>query len=185
MGDGQLKRAGLVGTNSMRSGANRRVLDVIAKDGGIFNAWDDEPWVIKGVAVRVSLICFSKDREEQKSQLDGHPVERIGSDLIASRSDVTTARPLSENRGIAFMGDTKGGAFDVSGDLARQWLQLPLNPNGQPNSDVLRPWLERYGHHSPSLRPLDHRFRLGDGRARSRPLRSAFRLLPHQNQTGT
>src|SRR6266850_874953 len=38
------------------------------------------------------------------------------------------------------MGDTKGGAFDVAGDLARQWLQLPLNPNGRPNSDVLRPW---------------------------------------------
>lgn len=36
---------------------------------------------------------------------------------------------------------TKGGAFDVPGDLARRWLQLPLNPNGRPNSDVLRPWL--------------------------------------------
>jgi type II restriction/modification system DNA methylase subunit YeeA len=39
------------------------------------------------------------------------------------------------------MGDTKGGAFDVSGDLARRWLELPLNPNGRPNSDVLRPWM--------------------------------------------
>jgi type II restriction/modification system DNA methylase subunit YeeA len=39
------------------------------------------------------------------------------------------------------MGDTKGGAFDVPGDLARRWLQLPLNPNGRPNSDVLRPWM--------------------------------------------
>ena len=39
------------------------------------------------------------------------------------------------------MGDTKGGAFDIPGDLARQWLQLPLNPNGRPNSDVLRPWM--------------------------------------------
>ena len=39
------------------------------------------------------------------------------------------------------MGDTKGGAFDVPGDLAREWLQLPLNPNGRPNSDVLLPWM--------------------------------------------
>src|SRR6267143_2711202 len=39
------------------------------------------------------------------------------------------------------MGDTKGGAFDIPGDLAREWLQLPLNPNGRPNSDVLRPWM--------------------------------------------
>ncbi len=39
------------------------------------------------------------------------------------------------------MGDTKSGAFDVSGDLAREWLRLPANPNGRPNSDVLRPWV--------------------------------------------
>ncbi len=38
------------------------------------------------------------------------------------------------------MGDTKGGAFDIPGELAREWLQLPLNPNGRPNSDVLKPW---------------------------------------------
>jgi type II restriction/modification system DNA methylase subunit YeeA len=38
------------------------------------------------------------------------------------------------------MGDTKGGAFDISGELARLWLKAPLNPNGRPNSDVLRPW---------------------------------------------
>jgi type II restriction/modification system DNA methylase subunit YeeA len=141
MREGRLKRAGLVGTNSMRGGANRRVLDAIVKDGRIFDAWDDEKWVVKGVAVRVSLICFSANAEEQQAQLDGTPVERIGSDLTASRSDLTTARPLAENKGIAFMGDTKGGAFDVPGHLPRQWLQLPLNPNGRPNSEVLRPWM--------------------------------------------
>jgi len=27
-----------------------------------------------------------------------------------------------ENGGVAFMGDTKGGAFDVPGKLARGWL---------------------------------------------------------------
>ena len=128
MREGRLKRAGLVGTNSMRGGANRRTLDTIVKDGKIFDAWHDEKWVVKGVAVRVSLICFGIDTEGKQPQLDGKPVERIGSDLTASRSDLTTARRLTENRGIAFMGDTKGGAFDVSGDLARRWLQLPLNP---------------------------------------------------------
>jgi type II restriction/modification system DNA methylase subunit YeeA len=39
------------------------------------------------------------------------------------------------------MGDTKGGAFDVPGDVARSWLAAPLNPNGRPNSDVLKPWV--------------------------------------------
>ena len=141
MREGRLKRAGLVATNSMRGGANRRVLDAIVKDGNIFDAWDDEKWVVKGVAVRVSLICFAADASVPPGYLDGQQVERIGSALTASRSDLTTARPLAENKGIAFMGDTKGGTFDVSGDLARRWLQLPLNPNGRPNSDVLRPWM--------------------------------------------
>jgi hypothetical protein len=38
------------------------------------------------------------------------------------------------------MGDTKGGAFDGPGDLARQWLTLPGNANGRTNADVLCPW---------------------------------------------
>jgi hypothetical protein len=54
--------------------------------------------------------------------------------------DLTTAKCLDENRGISFMGDTKGGAFDVPGELARTWLQLPTNPNGRMNAEVLRPW---------------------------------------------
>ena len=141
MREGRLTYAGLVATNSIRGGANRRVLDAILKEGKIFDAWDDEPWVVKGVAARASLICFNKDREDQQSRLDGIPVERIASDLTGSRSDLTTARPLTENKGIAFMGDTKGGAFDIPGELARQWLQLPLNPNGRANADVLRPWM--------------------------------------------
>jgi type II restriction/modification system DNA methylase subunit YeeA len=39
------------------------------------------------------------------------------------------------------MGDTKGGPFDISGELARQWLTMASNPNGRPNADVLRPWV--------------------------------------------
>ncbi|HLY46360.1 MAG TPA: class I SAM-dependent DNA methyltransferase [Stellaceae bacterium] len=140
-GEGKTQRAGLVATNSMRGGANRRVLDRIVREGVIFDAWDDEKWVVEGVAVRVSLICFSGDEDERRPRLDGEPVERISSDLTAAKSDLTRARPLTENKGVAFMGDTKGGAFDIPGDLARRWLQLPLNPNGRPNSDVLRPWV--------------------------------------------
>ena len=39
------------------------------------------------------------------------------------------------------MGDTKGGAFDVAGDQAREWLRLPANPNDRANADVLKPWV--------------------------------------------
>jgi type II restriction/modification system DNA methylase subunit YeeA len=54
---------------------------------------------------------------------------------------MTQAAQLSENRGVAFMGDTKGGAFDIPGVLARRWLEMSPNPNGRPNADVLRPWI--------------------------------------------
>lgn len=135
---GQTRRVGLVATNSIRGGANRKVLDHIAAESRIFEAWGDEPWVIDGAAVRVSLVCFGQG--EDSLRLDGKPVAAINPDLTAGTTNLTRARRLTENLNVAFMGDTKGGAFDISGELARAWLRLPLNPNGRPNSDVLRPW---------------------------------------------
>jgi type II restriction/modification system DNA methylase subunit YeeA len=63
-----------------------------------------------------------------------------GGTASSAAIELTTARRLKENLGIAFMGDTKGGAFDVPGDLARTWLALPVNPNGRPNADVVQRW---------------------------------------------
>jgi type II restriction/modification system DNA methylase subunit YeeA len=135
---GHTQRVGLVATNSIRGGANRRVLDRIVSETRIFEAWSDEPWVVDGAAVRVSLVCFGN--ETTSAQLDGTPVSQINADLTSSAADLTQIRKLPENRGVSFMGDTKGGAFDVPGDLARAWLQEPLNPNRQSNDQVLSPW---------------------------------------------
>jgi len=135
----QLERAGLLATNSIRGGANRRVLERIKETGDIFMAWSDEPWVLEGAAVRISIIGFD-DRTEALRTLNGEPVTTINPDLTGAL-DITTARRLPENAGIAFMGDTKGGPFDIPGTLARHWLALPTNPNGRPNSDVVRPWV--------------------------------------------
>ena len=138
---------GLVATNSIRGGANRRALEKATGGGLIFDAWSDEPWVIDGAAVRVSLVCFSRPDYEfaPERRLDGETVDEIYTDLSARRGragvDLTKARRLARNAGVAFMGDTKGGPFDVPGDLAREWLQEPANPNGRPNSDVLKPWM--------------------------------------------
>ena len=140
-------RAGLVATNSIRGGANRRTLQAATKARQIFEAWSDEPWVIDGAAVRVSLVCFSRadDASVSGTRLDGQPVDEIHTDLTARRGgagvDLTSVRRLPENAGVAFMGDTKGGPFDVAGDLAREWLHLPANPNGRTNADVLKPWV--------------------------------------------
>ena len=38
------------------------------------------------------------------------------------------------------MGVTPAGPFDVDGAIAREWLEAPVNPNGRPNSDVVRPY---------------------------------------------
>ena len=59
-------------TNSIRGGANRRVLDRLARTGVIYDAWDDEPWILDGAAVRVSLICFANEVQAEV-RLSGAP----------------------------------------------------------------------------------------------------------------
>ena len=144
---GKATRVGLVATNSIRGGANRRALQAATQGRPIFDAWSDEPWVIDGAAVRVSLVCFSEvgDAYRPDMRMDGDPADEIHSDLTAKRGgtgiDLTEAKRVPANIGVAFMGDTKGGPFDVPGDLAREWLRLPANPNRRPNADVLKPWV--------------------------------------------
>ena len=144
---GKAARVGLVATNSIRGGANRQALEAATDSRRIFEAWSDEPWVIDGAAVRVSLVCFSRAGDESVSgaRLDGQSVDEIYTDLTARRGtvgvDLTKVRRLPENATVAFMGDTKGGAFDVAGDQARKWLRLPANPNGRTNAEVLKPWM--------------------------------------------
>lgn len=135
---GKEKLAGLVATQSIRRGSSQKVLRKITSDGSIFNAWDDEPWVVEGAAVRVSLVCFSAT-SVGSIRLDGQPVPKIYSDLSFGL-DLAAIQSLLENQNISFQGPVKVGAFDIGGDLARDWLTLPLNPNGRANTDVLRPW---------------------------------------------
>ena len=135
---GKCTASGLVATNSIRGGANRKVLDGIVKYGRIFEAWSDEPWVNDGAAVRVSLVCFGKPNAKT-CELDGFPVAMIHADLTTGVGlNLSAASPLMENPGVCFMGSSKKGAFDIDGMLGRQWLGMP-NPHGHPNSEVLKP----------------------------------------------
>ena len=192
---GKLQGAGLVATNSIRGGANRKVLERIlatpspsmgeGRGGGeclrIFEAWSDEPWVNEGAAVRVSLVAFGSPhpvgwvsrrgfagvivpeggtqqsaadsapsvglRDEAANptyacRLDGQPVAAIHADLTAGEGmNLTQAKPLAENRGTSFIGGMKKGSFDIPGETGRIWLGTGGNPNGRPNADVLRPWV--------------------------------------------
>jgi type II restriction/modification system DNA methylase subunit YeeA len=132
-------RAGLLATNSIRGGANRHVLDTIKGQGDIFLAWSDRKWVLDGAAIRVSVVGFDGG-EETCRLLDGEVVPAITSDLRADL-DLTSVRRLRENSGASFIGDTKKGKFDIDPVEAADLLGAPLNPNGRPNSDVLRPWM--------------------------------------------
>lgn len=141
---GKTKYAGLVATNSIRGGANRKVLERIAATTKIFDAWSDEPWVNEGAAVRVSLVCFG---DRPSARLNGQTVSAIHPDLTAqgagaasAGADLTQARALAENAGTAFNGIQKTGDFDIPGGTARTWLTAAGNPNGKPNSDVLAPY---------------------------------------------
>jgi type II restriction/modification system DNA methylase subunit YeeA len=133
---GSCQRVGLVATNSIRDGANQTVLGRISESTCIFNAWSDEEWVNEGAAVRVSLVCFGNAED---CILDGSIVKSIHADLTAGEGlNLTQAKRLKENAKVSFQGSQKIGAFDIKGELARQWLVLP-NPNCRLNSDVLKP----------------------------------------------
>ena len=137
--NGKAKRAGLLSTNSIRGGVNRRVLERIKDSGDIFFAESDRPWVLNGAAVRVSMVGFD-DGSSKERVLSGVPAAVINSDLTGA-FDLSKAKRLKENRLLQFEGTKKGAAFDVTYEVARAMIEAPLNPNGRPNSDVVRPWI--------------------------------------------
>ncbi len=135
---GKVHRAGLLGTQGIRGGASRKVLERIKDTGNIFMAWSDQPWVVEGAAVHVSIVGFDNGAET-KRMLNGQDVAVINADLTTGL-DLTKAVRLPENLGIAFMGDTKGGGFDITEEVAHEMISQP-NPDGRRNADVVRPWV--------------------------------------------
>lgn len=135
---GKAQRAGLIATNSIATGENSKVLTAIKQTGDIFMAWSDEPWILEGAAVRVSLVGFDDGTEKQK-RLDGKPVISI-TPYLKKGTDVSIAKRLLTNEKQSFIGIQKGGDFDIPETTARSWLHLP-NPSGASNTDVLKPYI--------------------------------------------
>jgi len=145
---GRAKRVGLLATQAIRGGANRRVLQRIKESGDIFYAQADRKWIQDGVAVRVSMVGFDDGSEkerllnEEKDDAPEHALGRarfvphINANLTCA-TDVTSASRLKENLGISFQGDTKAGPFDIEEAVAKLMLSRP-NPDGRPNSAVVR-----------------------------------------------
>ena len=137
---GATDRVGLVATSSIRGGTNRPVLDRIAQELTIFAAWSEQPWLIEGARVEVSLICFeSRKVTNEDVHLDGRKVTHINPDLTTGLN-VSLAKRLLENRSVSFLGIQKSGPLDITGKLARTFMSEPTNPSGSFNSMVLKPY---------------------------------------------
>jgi hypothetical protein len=129
-------RAGLLATQAIRNTLARAVLERILQSGVIFNAWSDMPWILDGAAVHISIVCFTGEFD-LVARLDGNEVSSIHASLTAV-ADVKSADPLTQNVGVGFIGDMKGGPFDVEWHVARDLLKEPT-PNGRSSLEVLRP----------------------------------------------
>ncbi len=134
---GKCKRAGLLATQGIRGGANREVLKRIKDSGGIFWAESDRIWIQDGASVHVSMVGFDNG-SETSHVLDGREVPAINPNLT-SCVDITTAKTLTDNLGICFMGPSAKAPFDIDAETAAAMLADKGNPNGKPNADVVRP----------------------------------------------
>jgi len=70
---GKAKRVGLLATQAIRGGANRKVLERIKETGDIFWAQSDRDWVLDGATVHVSMVGFDGGFETMR-ELSGRPV---------------------------------------------------------------------------------------------------------------
>ncbi len=134
---GKLARVGLLATQGIRGGVNRAVLQRIKHSGDIFWAQSDRNWILDGAAVHVSMVGFDTGQEDAR-ELDGNAVQTINADLTA-RADLTMRLRLKENESISFMGPSAKAPFDIDAETAAHLMSQHGNPNGCPNSDVVKP----------------------------------------------
>jgi SAM-dependent methyltransferase len=130
------RRAGLVGTNMIRRGYNRRAsLQYIASNGGhISDAVSSQPW--SGDAnVHVSIVNWSKNKPPQ-CRLDSAIVASINP-FLKDEVDTSESFPLRSNSGRSFIGvQPTGKGFEIDEKTALEWIGVD-----QKNAAVLRKYL--------------------------------------------
>lgn len=136
---GRCKRAGLLGTQGIRGGANRDVLKRIKDTGDIFFAESDRPWILEGANIHVSMVG-SDNASERGAVLDGRPVATINLNHSTS-SDTTAVVDLAANEGLCFLGDIKVAPFDINEETGLRMLR-ELIASGRANFEVVFPWVD-------------------------------------------
>ncbi|WP_066652110.1 MULTISPECIES: class I SAM-dependent DNA methyltransferase [Sphingomonas] len=139
--EGRTQRCGFVATKGIAKNANLPVMHRLTEDAQIFYAWQNEPWVVDGAAVRVAIVCFAKKGTVGgELLLDGKSVDAINANLT-SGLDTTTVARLSQNANTVFIGVQQSGPLSVSHAQAIEWMLLPTNANGDGNASVLAPYV--------------------------------------------
>jgi type II restriction/modification system DNA methylase subunit YeeA len=116
-------RAGLLATQGIRGGANRKVLKRIKETGDIFFAESSRDWILAGANVHVSMVGFDNSSETQR-MLDGKSATEIGAQLSESKATSEVAI-LKANSDKSFMGVTPSGPSIVGTQTATDWLKAP------------------------------------------------------------
>ena len=124
-------RAGLVATNMIRRGYNRKAsLEYIRRNGGfIHNAISTQPW--SGEAnVHVSIVNWGKEHPKVL-MLDGQEAEKINDTL--NDAELQTVVKLKSNKGRCFVGvQPTGSGFEINEETVQTWTEI--NPE---NAKVL------------------------------------------------
>ena len=128
-------RVGLIGTQAIRGGASRTVLQRVTESASIFMAWSDRNWSLEGAMVHVSFIAFDSGKE-QTLTLDGLPVDQINPNLT-SKQDTSRAKPLAENAALWAYGSQSKGSFGISAEIARKLLSS-VSPFRLNYSDIVK-----------------------------------------------
>ena len=184
---GTSKRVGLVATNSIRGGANRRALERAT-------GWRADLRRLERRAVgdrwrgraRLLLVCFSqpdKRTQHRSVRIDG---ETGGRDI--HRSDGTPRRgrgrsdegeaPRPATRAWPSWATPRVAHLTFSGDLAQAVASGAREPQRPTQLRRARAVDERHGDHSTPRRQVDRRFRLDPGEGGSCPVRSSLPARP-------
>ena len=78
---GKAKRVGLLATQAIRGGANRKVLERIKETGDIFWAQSDRDWILDGATVHVSMVGFDDGIQNERENWTARQCPAINADL--------------------------------------------------------------------------------------------------------
>lgn len=99
---GEVRRFGLVTTNSISQAFNRQVVAGALAEIRLVHAVADLPWCDGGAAVRIAVTVGAREGEATIGS-EVRRVAEIHADLTAG-ANVAAARPLAANRGLCFQG---------------------------------------------------------------------------------